>query len=113
MCPAHLGFAHGFKANKRPGPVALAYGEGAHKITVLHRRRALPLAIGIAVIGNPAVGTHPRPGNHPEFGVAFDESGQRFPGHLAALAFFCTFHGLRQWITLGNTATSQRYCMTI
>ena len=75
--------------------------------------RALPLAIGIAVIGDSAVGADARPGNHPEFGVAPDKGGQCFPGYLAALSFFDTFHGLRQWITLGNTATSQRYCRTI
>ena len=50
--------------------------------------------------------------NDAKFGSG-DDAGQCFPGYLAALSFFDTFHGLRQWITLGNTATSQRYCRTI
>jgi len=72
-----LGLAEARPAEQAARPVALAGGRFAHEILVVHRRGALPLAVGIAVIGNARVGAAAGAGEDEQAAGAVDEVSQR------------------------------------
>jgi hypothetical protein len=73
---AGAGGAHHAPADQAARPVALAgpfiAGEGLEG----HGGRALPLALGVAVVGNAAVGAAPRARQHQQARMAVGEGGE-------------------------------------
>jgi hypothetical protein len=68
-----LGLSEMTPTNHTPSPIAAARGVVRNEGLIANGRRALPVAVGITIVGYAGVGTAPRSGQDKQPVVIFDE----------------------------------------